>query len=174
MNIQSNSGLGRSALVTVASGAALQLQGGISTTYVNPLTLRGTGVTGSANGALESVSGNNTFSGLITLGANTSIGSDTAGNTLTINNAGTITGAGYNLTLVGAGNGIIDSAIGTTTGSMTMNGSGQWTLAGANTYTGATTINSGTLSLTGTLNGSSVSNNGAVLLKAARDQSAAQ
>ncbi|MCE0499767.1 MAG: autotransporter-associated beta strand repeat-containing protein, partial [Methylacidiphilales bacterium] len=152
-----------SSLVTVASGAALQLSGGITTTTAVPLTINGAGVTASPNGALENVSGSNTYTGLVTLGTNATI--DSVTNTLTLSNPGTITGATFALTLGGAGNGVIESIIGTTTGGLIKTGAGTWTLTGTNTYTGTTTIQAGTLDLQGggSLNSSSavtVSNNG--------------
>jgi len=153
LNIQSNSALGTGAGtstsgVTVAlTGAALQIQGGISTTTAVALTLNGTGLAG--NGALENVSGTNTYSGLITLGSNATIGSDAG--TLNLTNTGTITGSGFDLTLTGAGNGTIHSIIGTGAGTLTMTGSGTWTLFGANTFTGNTSVTSGTLDLSNSL-----------------------
>jgi len=127
--------------VTVASGAALQLQGGISTTAAVGLTLNGTGT--ATNGALENVAGSNTYSGLIALGSNSTIGSDAG--TLTLSNTGTIIGSGNNLTLTGSGNGNLASIIGTGAGTLAKSGSGTWTLNGANTYTGETVVNAGTL-----------------------------
>ena len=53
-----------------------------------------------------------------------------------LSNGETIRGSGYGLTLEGAFNGTIDSAIGTGTGTLPFR-SGTWTLAGTNTYTGA-------------------------------------
>ena len=50
--------------VTVASGAALELQGGI-TVGAEALSINGTGV--GANGALRNISGNNTWGGTVTL-----------------------------------------------------------------------------------------------------------
>jgi len=155
LNIQSNSGLGASSGVLVAAGAALQLQGTISTTTASPLTLSGTGVTASPNGALENVSGTNTYSGLITLGAATTIGVDAG--TLNLTNTGTIygTATGLGLTLTGAGNGSIASIIngGVSTaagaGTLTKAGAGTWTLSGNNTYTGTTTVTGGVLNLAG-------------------------
>ena len=149
LNIQNagalGTGGGATSGVAVLSGGALQLQGGITTTTAVPLTLNGAGVTASPNGALENVSGNNTYSGLITLGSAATIGSDSG--TLTLSNTGTITGATFGLTLTGAGNGSLASIIGTTTGTLAKSGTGTWTLSGANTFTGGTTLNAGTLNL---------------------------
>jgi autotransporter-associated beta strand protein len=53
----------------------------------------------------------------------------------------------HGLTLTGSGDGSIAGIIGTTTGTLTKNGGGTWTLLGANTYTGATNINAGVLNV---------------------------
>ena len=124
----------------MSSGAALQLQGGIAVGS-QPLTLNGTGV--SNDGALRNVSGNNSWSGPVTLASASRINSDAG--TLTL--SGNITGSGQNLTVGGAGNTVISGVIGTTTGSLTKDGTGTAVLAGANTYTGGTNINAGTLQL---------------------------
>ncbi|EDY20610.1 autotransporter-associated beta strand repeat protein [Chthoniobacter flavus Ellin428] len=142
LNLQNSSALGATASVTVASGAALELQGGISVD-ARPLTISGAGLTASPAGALRNVSGTNSFAGLVTLAANSTIESDAG--TLSLTNAGTITGSGFTLTLAGSGNGSIASIIGTGAGSVIKNGTGKWTLSGANTYTGGTVINAGTI-----------------------------
>ena len=156
LNIQNNSALG-SALgsstssVSVANGGALQLQGGITTTTAIALNLNGSGVgsPGYQNGALENVSGNNNYTGLVTLtGTGVYIGSDNAGDTLLLSNTGTITGSNGNndnLTFQGAGNITLDSAIGTVNGQVTKNGTGTLTLVGASTYAGNTSVSAGTL-----------------------------
>ncbi|MGD0390797.1 MAG: endo-1,4-beta-xylanase, partial [Tepidisphaeraceae bacterium] len=115
LNIQNAGALADTSSVTVAGGAALQLQANISTTTAVPLTLNGTGT--ATNGALENVSGGNTYSGLIALGANSTIGSDAG--TLTLSNTGTITGSGDNLTLTGSGNGTLAGIIATNAGTLT-------------------------------------------------------
>ena len=97
--------------VTVASGGALGLQGGISI-GANPLTISGNGVAANPTGALNSISGANSYAGAITLAANTTIGSATSGNTLTLSGAIDTTASNYGLTLVGAGNAAIKGAIG--------------------------------------------------------------
>jgi fibronectin-binding autotransporter adhesin len=147
LNIQNNTALGGSTgSVTIANGGTLQLQGGI-TTGTNPLSIAGTGDP-TTSGALDNVSSNNTYAGLLTLASSAIISSDSG--TLYLTNAGTITGSTYNLTLAGtAGSGNITSIIGTGTGQVIVSSGGVWTLAGASTYTGVTTISAGTLS-TGT------------------------
>ncbi|MFN5331397.1 MAG: beta strand repeat-containing protein, partial [Bacteroidota bacterium] len=63
INIRHANALGVSSTTTVASGATLQLQGGIAVGAL-PLTLKGVGV--SSVGALRNISGNNTWGGTIT------------------------------------------------------------------------------------------------------------
>ena len=147
VNIQNANALGSTAAGTsVSSGAALQIQGGI-TTAVEALTLNGTGV--SNDGALRNISGSNTYAGLVTLGSGTRINSDAG--TLTLSNTGTITGSGLALAVGGSGNTTINSVIGTGTGTLTKDGSGTVTLTAANTYTGSTTISAGTLQVNGSI-----------------------
>ena len=126
VNAQNNSAFGTTAGgVTVASGAALELQGGRAI-GAEPLTLNGSGV--SNGGALRNISGNNSWLGNITLGSATTIGSDAG--TLTIGSGaagGTISGTGP-LTKVGAG-------------TLTLSGNS------FNTYSGGTIVNEGTLIL---------------------------
>ncbi|MBT8562848.1 filamentous hemagglutinin N-terminal domain-containing protein [Polynucleobacter paneuropaeus] len=133
---------GSAGTVTVASGAALDLNGQ-TLTNTNPLTLNGTGI--SSGGALTNSSATaGTYAGLITLGSASSINAS-SGN-IVISNTGTITGATYGLTLTGTNTASsIASIIGTTSGALTKSGTGTWTLSGANTYTGGTTISAGTL-----------------------------
>ncbi len=78
LNIQNDGALGIShptSGVTVSSGAALQLSNNITTSTAVSLSLNGTGVAASPNGALENVSSSNTYTGLVTLTGNTTIGS---------------------------------------------------------------------------------------------------
>lgn len=137
----SNNALGTSAAGTsVATGATLALQGGISI-GAEALSINGAGV--GVNGALRNLSGNNSYAGTVTLAGNAEIQSDAGA--LTLSAANSVTGATRTLTVDGAGNTTINGTITTTTGGLIKNNTGVLTLSGANTYTGATTINAGTL-----------------------------
>jgi autotransporter-associated beta strand protein len=142
INVQNNTGLGTVAGgVTVTSGAALELQGGI-TIGAEALSLNGTGL--GSGGALRNITGDNTYGGAITLGSASRINSDAG--TLTL--SGGITGT-QNLTIGGAGNSTVNNAITTSTGTLTKDGAGTVTLSGANTFTGAADIQAGTLAISG-------------------------
>jgi len=144
LNIRNDTALGGTASgSSVTSGAALQMQGGITVTG-EALTLNGTGV--GATGALRNISGDNNFNGNITLGAATRINSDAG--TLTIDPAaGNAFAGGFALTFGGAGNASVNDAIATGAGVVTKDGAGTLTLAGANTYTGLTTVSVGVLNI---------------------------
>jgi fibronectin-binding autotransporter adhesin len=133
--------------VTVASGGALQMAGGISTTGAYALTLNGTGLASESTptGALESLSGANTYTGAITLASNASIGAD-SGSTLTL--PGGVTNAGYLLTVTGGGNTTLNGVV-SGSGGLTTSGTGTTTLSASsgNTYTGETIVSSGELDL---------------------------
>ncbi|MCC7486515.1 MAG: autotransporter-associated beta strand repeat-containing protein [Burkholderiales bacterium] len=130
--------------VSVADGAALELQGGIAVGG-EALAIAGSGVGGS--GALRNVSGDNTWGATVTLtGGGATVRSD-AGR-LTLSAATAVSGAAQNLTLTGAGAGEIGGTIATTTGTVTKTGTGTFVLAAANTYTGGTAVSEGTLAVT--------------------------
>ncbi len=130
--------------VSITSGAVLDLNGQ-SLTNSGTLTIRGTGIT-SGGALINSSSTGASYSGLVALGLASSIVGDTG--TIALTNVGTITGATFGLTLGGTQGGSITSIIGTTSGTLAKEGSGTWTLSGANTYTGTTTISAGTLAIT--------------------------
>ncbi|MGI8435496.1 MAG: autotransporter-associated beta strand repeat-containing protein [Chthoniobacterales bacterium] len=173
LNVQNATALGTTGSgTTVSSGATLQLEGGI-TIGAEALSIVGSGASGQT-GALVNTGGVNNYGGLITLTGGTTVGSDSG--TLNLTNTGTITGSGSGLTLAGAANGSISSIIGTGTGSLTKNGSGTWSLLGANTLTGNVTISAGTLTLAAT-SGSALGatnaitvNSGGTLLLGANNQ----
>jgi autotransporter-associated beta strand protein len=145
LNIRNGSALGMTNFgTTVTAGAALQIQGGI-TTLAEALTLNGTGVAN--DGALRNMSGDNTYNGAITLATASRINSD--GGTLTLNGA---IGGAVGLTFGGAGNVTVTNAIGTTGAStLTKDGAGTLTLSGASTYTNVTIVSNGTLLVNGSL-----------------------
>ena len=159
--IQNSQALGTTAGgTTVASGAALQLEGGIQV-GAEALTLNGTGSL--TTGALRNISGNNSYGGQLTLAAASRINSDAG--TLTLNSPSAISGATFGLTVGGAGDTSIQSAIATTSGTVAKDGSGTLVMAGNNTYTGTTTLNAGTLSLDyGSQDNSKLSNTAALIL----------
>ena len=129
---------------SIASGAVLDLNGySLTGTYNEAITLNGTGLTASPAGALTNTGGNASIVGSITLGSAATITATTSG-TLGV---AAITNGTLVLTLDGAGNGTVSGIIGASTGTVTKNGFGTWTLSGANTYSGTTTISAGTLKL---------------------------
>ena len=157
LNIQHASALGAAGTgTTVASGAALELQDGISV-GAEALSLSGSGV--SSDGALRNISGTNSYAGAISLGSATRINSDADSLTL----SGGITGT-QNLSIGGSGNTTISNSIATSTGTLTKDGIGTLTLSANNTYTGATTVSAGTLDLSGGLNGSNITISGGSML----------
>lgn len=144
-----NSPLGTTAGgTTVATGSRLDLNG-FSLGTAEPITSLngvGYGLGDFASGAIMNSSGSAvTFTGLITLGAASTIKADYGDINLTA--AGTITGGGLGLTLGGSGTGTLSSIIGTTTGTVTKIGTGTWTVSGQSTYTGATAVKLGTYKL---------------------------
>ncbi|WP_162126242.1 Ig-like domain-containing protein [Flavobacterium phycosphaerae] len=144
LNIQNAQGTGTTAGgVTVSSGAAIELQGGI-TVGAEALSINNTGV--SAGGSLRNISGNNTWGGTVTLVTNAArINSDSG--TLTLSAGNAVTATNINLTLGGVGNIDVSGTITTGSGTLTKDGSGTATLSGTNTYTGATTISVGVLNI---------------------------
>ena len=151
--------LGSSTGVTVQSGAALEYAGGI--TVNRNLTINSTGVSGA--GALRNISGNNIHSGTLTLGTASRIASDAG--TLTI--SGAVSGSNVGLTVGGAGNTVVQTAIGIGSGRLTKESAGTLTLTANNSFTGNTLISGGALRLgnggtTGAVTGT-ITNNGTLI-----------
>ena len=162
LNIQHANALGTTAAgTTISSGAALQIQGGI-VTAAEALAIDGTGI--STDGALRNISGNNTYSGALTINSATRINSDSGLLTLDVASGNAITGSNDNLTFGGAGDITVADAIATGSGTLTKDGNGKLTLSGANTYTGATSVTVGKLVVDGSLGGTAVSVSGGASL----------
>ena len=142
LNVQHANALGSAATgaTTVASGATIQIQ--VSGIGAEATTINGSGFAGQA-GSFVNVSGTNTYGGLLTLGSSATIASGAG--TLNLTNAGSITGAGFDLTLVGAGDGNISASLDTVGGGLTKSGNGAWTLLASSSYAGDTTLTLGAL-----------------------------
>lgn len=142
VNIQNATGFGTTAGgVIIASGAAVELQGGINV-GAEALSLNNTGV--SSAGALRNVNGNNSWAGAITLTSNAvRINSDTGILTL----SGGIINGSINLTIGGAGNVTSNGVIGSGSGNLTKDGAGTLTVGATNSYTGTTTVSAGSIVL---------------------------
>lgn len=137
---------------TVSSGAVLELSNSI-TTAAEPLVLSGSGI--SNNGALRSTSGNNTYTGNISLAANSRIQSDTTGDVLLIDvvSGDAISGSNTDITFGGDGDITIADAVNLGSGALFKEGVGSLTLNGTNVYTGATTVSDGYLVINGDSSG---------------------
>jgi fibronectin-binding autotransporter adhesin len=150
LNIQNNTALGTTAGgATVSSGAALELQGGIAV-GAESLSLNGTGI--SSGGGLRNISGDNSWSGTITLadvaGAHR-INSDSG--TLTLEAIGETGNTTKTLTVGGAGNVVVNGIIsGGSDMGVAKDGAGTLTLTEANTYNNGTTVTGGTLLVSNT------------------------
>jgi autotransporter-associated beta strand protein len=154
LNLRNSAALGNSSgNAVVNDGGELQLQGGISVSSGETLSLTGIGAGGVGSAALRNISGNNTWAGTITLQNDTGpvrIHSDSG--TLTL---GAISESGTRnkiLTFGGAGDVLVTGIIsgGGRDIALTKEGAGTLTLSAANTYTGNTTVLEGILKLTNT------------------------
>jgi fibronectin-binding autotransporter adhesin len=159
LTITHSNALGAAAKTVFAFGNAgnnqfpeLRLSGGISPT-VAEIQTSGAG-TDSASGVLRNFSGDNTLNVTSQITMRSGVGATTLysdSGTFTINTPQVIANATNRaLFLAGPGNGVINGVVanGTTVNlPVTKNGTGTWTLNGAQTYSGTTTVNEGVLSL---------------------------
>ena len=150
LNITNGAALGSSAGVSVAAGGALQLQGNIGVGAI-ALSLSGNGFAGSPAGALNSVSGTNSYAGAVTLGGPSTIAANAGQLTLT----GGINTAGNLLTISGVGNTTISTLGVSGSGGLTAAGPGTTTLSAASSYSGTTSVTGGVLAIPGGFSGSS-------------------
>jgi len=131
--------------IYVQNNAALELTGGFSFTSGERIMITGSGV--SNGGALRSVSGANTWQGLVDIGiGGARINNDDAANAFTLT-AGVATVAGGDVTFGGVGNTNVSTAGIYGAGGLLKDGAGTLTLNGKNSYNGNTTVSDGTLVL---------------------------
>jgi fibronectin-binding autotransporter adhesin len=152
INYQNATAFGKNSAITVSSGGTAQVQGNIASTATTILTISGTGASG-ATGALENVSGTNSASMPIVLGAPSTISSDAGSLTLT----GGVTGA-FNLTLASqsSGNGALTFSTGSVNNGGTITNSGT-AITGNLSSTGTGTALPGAVIITSAI-GSNVTN----------------
>ncbi len=147
LEIQDSYGLGTiDGITTVTAGATLQIDGsGLS--IPEYITFSGTGHL--YTGAIRNTTGNNTLTGLLTLGAAALIESDSS-TTLTIDSKG-ISASTLGLTIGGAGNTTFTSSapIYGTSATLTKVDAGTLTLQAFNNFTGATNFTYGDVVLSG-------------------------
>ncbi|ACB76017.1 autotransporter-associated beta strand repeat protein [Opitutus terrae PB90-1] len=142
---------------SIASGATLALQGGI-TVNQGGFSVDGTGDTGT--GAFRNISGSNTLAGQLTFNGNTSIIADAGTLTLSGNpqigaNTVTVGGAG-NVVMSGAANGA---------GGFTKTGAGTLTFSGSSAnYFNNLLVDDGTVLLSKTAGTGAVGGNGAIVV----------
>ena len=161
LSISNGSALGTVANGTVVTaGGSLELQNNIAVTGAEALTITGTGSTGT-NGALRNLSGANSYSGTVTLGAGGATIISDALSTLTLNGTTAVAATTQPLSVGGAGNTTISGNITGTTAVLTKSDAGTLLLSGTNTITGVTTILGGTLAVA---NGAAIANTGAVVV----------
>ncbi len=147
LKVQNSTSLGLiDGATTVTAGATLEIDGsGLS--IPEYIAFSGTGHL--YTGAIRNRTGNNTLTGLLTLGTVPMIMSDT-GTTLTIDTKG-LSATTVGLTVGGAGNTTFTSTapIYGTSATLTKNDSGTLTIQSLSNFRGTTTINRGTVVLSG-------------------------
>ena len=111
--------------IVVNTGGALAFTGGLHYTTAEPITISGSGPAG--NGAIENISGTNTFAIPITVPGTAVIGSDAGTMTL----GGNISAGAGTLTVVGAGASTIHGNITCQGGGVNLAGSGTINIAGS-------------------------------------------
>lgn len=149
VRISNASALGTAGTINVANNSQLEISGAI--TFARAVTIDGVGAT--SEGAIVNRSGNNTFSGAITLGAGTTSEIGCAAGILTL--SGNITGTGKSIIFdIASGaeitsTGQIALTAGASQGNLNKLGAGTLTLSGtSNTYAGLTIVALGILRVT--------------------------
>jgi autotransporter-associated beta strand protein len=159
LNLQNSNALGTSVVTAVSRNGGVQLQGGITLPASVSFITSNDGTSGAAMPyAIGNISGDNTINGTITLtaGGGPSVIQSDSGSLTLAGNITIIAGqSSRGIILQGAStaantfSGVLSDLSGTSIASITKNGTGTWTITGANTYTGATAVNAGTLVISG-------------------------
>ena len=132
------------ALGTVDAGTVVNSGGVLDLNGINYSTLEPLSIAGGGGGVVINSSATAaTFSGPVTITANSTI--NASAGAITLNNASAITGTG-SIWLGGAFGGVVSSPI-ATTGNLTKQLSDSWVISGANSYTGNTNVHAGSLIL---------------------------
>ncbi len=164
LNLQNSNALGTSVVTSTNRNSGIQLQGGITLPSTVSFITSNDGTSGATVPyAIGNVSGNNTINGTIslTVGGGPSIiqsdsGSLTLAGNITIATGQTSRGIILQGTSTGANtfSGALSDLSVTSLASITKNGTGTWTVSGANNpYSGVTAVNEGTLVISGNITG---------------------
>lgn len=140
IRLVSATALGSTSLVTVNSGAAFQLEGGL--TVSRNFSVAGTGV--SSTGVLRNNSGTNVITGTVTLTAASTFQSD--GGSLNLDGVTALALGTNDITFTGTGNFDVGGII-TGSGIFTKEGTGTAILAGVNTFSGNKVVNAGAINV---------------------------
>lgn len=159
LNLQNSNALGTSVVTSINRNSGIQLQGGITLPSTVSFITSNDGTSGaSVPYVFDNLGGDNTIEGTITLtagGGDSVIQSDSGSLTLTGNitiaAAQTTRGIILQGTSTGANtfSGVLSDLSPTAFARITKNGTGTWTVSGANTYTGPTAVNAGRLIISG-------------------------
>lgn len=159
LNLQNSNALGTSVVSAANRTSGIQLQGGITLPSTVTFVTSGDGtVAGTVPAVFNSLGGDNIIQGAISLtvgGGNSAFQVDSG--TLKVTGNVTIaagqTSRGINLQGASTGDnvfsGVLSDLSGTSIANLNKNGTGTWTVTGANTYTGPTNVNAGKLVISG-------------------------